>query len=113
MLIRKQLLVMATAADRRADWALSIVGSSLGVSVPIVVMSFLVVVPVVVIGIGVVLYSALMQERTIQHDFFYNLIGLVLVVLVYGLASWVLVVVYQAPKVVLVFVPVLAVLTHS
>lgn len=112
--LRKQLLYMATATlIAGLTGPLSFISSAMGVPVPIVGMSLLLVVPVVVIGVGVVRYSALMSGRTIQHDFFYNLAGLVLIVLVYGLASWILVQAYRAPAVIIVLIPVLAVVTHS
>jgi hypothetical protein len=113
-ILRKQLLFMAAATlIAGLTGPLSFVSSAMGFPVPIVGMSLLLAVPVVVIGVGVVRYSALMAGRTIQHDFFYNLAGLVLIMLVYGLASWILVQVYRAPAVVMILIPVLAVVTHS
>lgn len=55
----------------------------------------------------------LMEGRTIRRDFLYNLVLLALIVLVYLLASWILIQAYHAPAIVLVFIPILAVLTHS
>jgi hypothetical protein len=51
--------------------------------------------------------------RTIQHDFVYGLVGLALVTLVYLLASLFQVRIYGAPSIIVVFMPLLAVVTHS
>jgi hypothetical protein len=91
----------------------SIAGSVLGWPVPIVILSLVEVIPVVMIGYGVARYSALVEGRTIQRDFLYNLALLGSVLLVYLVASFILVRVYLAPPIILVFVPVLAVLTHT
>jgi hypothetical protein len=111
---RKQLWILAAATlFAGLTGPLSIVGSGLGWPVPMVFMSLLEAIPVGLIGYGVARYSALMEGRTIRRDFLYSLILLVLVVLVYLVASGILVQVYGVPTVVLVFIPVLAVLTHS
>jgi hypothetical protein len=91
----------------------SILGSLLGLPVPMVVISLFVLLPMVIIGYDVARYSAMMEGHTIQRDFLYNLFLLALVVVVYLLASAFLIVVYQAPTAVIVFIPVLAVVTHS
>jgi uncharacterized membrane protein YhaH (DUF805 family) len=65
------------------------------------------------IGYGVARYSALVEGRTIRRDFLYNLTLLGFVVTIYSFASLLLVRVYLAPAMILVFVPLLAVLTHS
>jgi hypothetical protein len=70
-------------------------------------------VPVVMIGYSVARYSALVEGRTIQRDFLYNLALLIGVLAVYLGAGFILVRVYLAPPVILVFVPVLAVITHT
>ena len=113
-MLRKQLLFMATATLIAGLTGLVVtISLAMGLPIPMVVVSLLVTILVVFIGIGVVRYSALMEGRTIQQDFYYNLLLLALVILVYGLASGVLVLVYQAPAVIVVLIPVLAVLTHS
>jgi hypothetical protein len=91
----------------------SIAGSLFGLPIPMVVISLLIAVPVSIIGYDVARYSAMMEGRTIRRDFLYNLIMLALVVLVYLSASALLVRAYQAPQAILVFVPVLAVITHA
>ncbi len=78
-----------------------------------VVISLLALIPVVIIGYDVARYSAMMEGRTIQRDFYYNLALLALVALVYLSASIILILAYQAPQVIVVFIPVLAVVTHS
>jgi len=78
-----------------------------------VVIAILVLIPIVIIGYDVARYSAMMEGHTIQRDFYYNLLLLALVVLVYLSASVILILAYQAPKAIVVFIPVLAVITHS
>ena len=91
----------------------SIGGSFMQWPIPMVILSLVEFVPVSLIGYGVARYSALVEGRTIQRDFVYNITLLVLVLAVYLLASWLLVRVYLAPAIILVFVPLLAVFTHS
>jgi hypothetical protein len=91
----------------------SILGSMLGLPVPMVVISLFVLIPMIIIGYDVARYSAMMEGHTIQRDFYYNLLLLGLVVLVYLSVSAILVVAYQAPQAIVIIIPVLAVLTHS
>ncbi len=88
-------------------------GSVMQWPIPMVVLSLVEVIPVGLIGYGAARYSALVEGRTIRRDFLYNLTLLAFVVAVYLLASMMLVRVYLAPAIVLVFVPLLAVFTHS
>lgn len=92
---------------------ISIGGSMLQWPIPMVVLSLVEVIAVAIIGYATARYSALVEGRTIQRDFLYNLTLLVLVLVVYLLASLLLVRVYLAPAIILVFVPLLAVFTHS
>jgi len=111
---RKQLLTLA-AATLVAGLAapLAMAGALLGLPVPMLVMSLILTVVVVISGYGVARYSALVAGRTVQHDFVYSLVGVILVTLVYLLASLFLVRIFAAPAMIVVFVPVLAVITHS
>ena len=112
--LRKQMLIMASATlIAGLTGPVLSVGLAMGLPIPMVVISLLLAITVMVIGNGVVRYSAFMEGRTIQQDFYYSLAGLALVVVVYGLASWVLVLAYQAPAAILVLIPVLAVVTHA
>jgi hypothetical protein len=92
---------------------ISILGSGFHLPVPMVVFSVIEVISVSLFGFGAARYSAIVQGRTIQRDFIYNLTLLACVVGVYLLASFFLVRIYLAPAIILVIVPVLAVLTHS
>lgn len=92
---------------------LSLAGSAYQLPIPIVLLSLVLGIPVGMIGYGVARYSSLMKGRTIRRDFVYNLALLALVVLVYLLVGWILIHAYRAPAIVLVFVPMLAVVTHS
>jgi GAF domain-containing protein len=92
---------------------MTIAGLSVGLPVPMVAISLLVTIAVVVIGIGVVRYSAFVHERTVQHDFFYNALLVGLLTLVYWYACGILVNTYHAPAAIMVLIPVLALTTHS
>jgi hypothetical protein len=111
---RKQLMVLvsATLVSGLAG-PLPIAGSAYSIAIPIVALSLVIIIPVGLIGFGVAYYSASMEGRTIRLDFQYNLFLLGLVVLVYLLGSWILIRAYQAPTVIFVFIPLLAVITHS
>jgi len=92
---------------------ISFAGSVMQLPIPMVVLSLVEVIPVGLIGYGAARYSALVEGRTIRRDFLYNLTLLAFVVAVYLLASLMLVRIYLAPAIILVFVPLLAVITHS
>ena len=111
---RKQLLVLAWAAlIAGVAGPVSIAGSYFMVPIPMLVVSILEGVPVGLIGWSVARYSALMEGRTIQKDFIYNLVLLGCVLLVYIPISWLLLVIYHVPAVILAVFPVLAVIMHS
>ena len=111
---RKQLLVLAWAAlVAGLAGPVSIAGSYFMVPIPMLVISVLEGLPVGLIGWGVARYSALMEGRTIQKDFIYNLVLLGFVLLLYIPISWLLLLIYHAPVVILAVFPVLAVITHS
>ena len=113
-LVRKQLFIMAYATSVAGlTGVTTFIGLAMGLPVPMAVVSLLLATAVVVIGLGVVRYSAFVQGRTMQHDFFANLLLLGPVILVYWLACKILVVAYQAPEAIMVLIPVLAIITHT
>ena len=113
-LVRKQLFIMAYATSVAGlTGVTTLIGLAMGLPIPMAVVSFLLATAVVVIGIGVVRYSTFVQGRTMQHDFFANLLVIGLVTLIYWYACKILVIAYQAPAAIMVLVPVLAIITHS
>ena len=78
-----------------------------------VTISLLASIPVMIIGYDVARYSAIMEGRTVQRDIYYNLMLVTLVAPIYLIATVILIVAYQAPQAVVVFIPVLAVVSHS
>ena len=114
-IVRRQLqtLVGATVFTGLIG-PVSLVSSGLDLfPMPMAVMSGVLAVFVGMVGYGVARYSALVEKRTIDRDFFYNLIGIIVMVGIYAFAAWLLVVAYQAPNVILIFFPLLGVLTHT
>lgn len=113
ILLHKQLQLLAAATLVAGLTApVTMVGSMLGWPIPMLSLSLLLVIPVSIMGFSVARYSAAAAGRTIQRDFVYSLVSLGLVTLIYFAASLLLVRVYGAPSVTIVFVPVLAVFTH-
>lgn len=113
-LITKQLYIMAYATIVAGlTGVTTLIGLAMGLPIPMAVVSLLLASAVVVIGLGVVRYSAFVQGRTMQHDFFANLLLVGVVTLIYWIACTILVTAYQAPAAIMVFVPVLAIITHS
>jgi GAF domain-containing protein len=111
---RKQLMLLTYATLVAGLIApVAMVGSILGWRIPMLVMSLLLIIPVSIMGYGVARYSAAAAGRTIQRDFVYSLVLLALVTLIYLAASLLLVRVYGAPGVIVVFASMLAVVTHS
>jgi len=112
---RRQLwiLVAATAIAGLAGPVI-IVASWLNLfPVPMVVLSGLLAVSVSMIGFGVARYSALVEGRTMARDFIYNLLVIIIITTFYFLAVRMLVLAYDAPRVIIILVPILAIFTHS
>jgi hypothetical protein len=114
-IVRRQLMTLVTATVFTGlIGPLSLVSSGLNLfPMPMVVMSGVLAVFVGVVGYGVARYSALVEKRTIDRDFFYNLIGITVMTAIYVLASWLLVITYNAPKVIVIFIPLLGVFVHA
>ncbi|HUG33545.1 MAG TPA: hypothetical protein VMJ90_02155 [Anaerolineales bacterium] len=114
-IIRRQLRTLVAATVITGLIApVSLVSSGLNLfTMPMVVMSGVLAIFVAMVGYGIARYSALVQKRTIERDFFYNLLGILTITVVYTLASWILVFAYEAPRVIVIFVPLLGVLTHT
>ena len=114
-IIRRQLMTLVTATVFTGLIApISLVSSGFDIfPMPMVAMSAVLTVFVVTVGYGVARHSALVQQRTIDRDFIYNLISTMAITGIYLLAAWFLVFAYQAPKVVVIFIPLLGVFTHT
>ncbi len=112
---RRQLWTLVTATVIAGlTGPVSIVASWLDLfPVPMVVMSGLLAIFVSMIGFGVARYSALVEGRTMARDFIYNLVLIVIVTSFYLLAVRMLVLAYDAPRVIIILVPILAIFTHS
>jgi len=112
---RRQLwiLVAATAIAGLAG-PVSILASWLNLfSIPMVVLSSILAIFVGMVGFGVARYSALVEGRTMARDFVYNLVMIVLVTCFYLLAVRTLVLAYEAPSVLIILIPILAIFSHS
>lgn len=114
-IIRRQLTTLVTATVITGLIApISLVSSGFDIfPMPMVVMSVVLAVFVGMVGYGVARYGALIQQRTMERDFVYNLIGIMAVAGFYLLAAWILVFAYQVPKVIVIFFPLFGVLTHT
>lgn len=114
-IVRRQLETLLTATVITGlIGPVSLVSSGLNLfPMPMVVMSIVLAVFVTMVGYGVARYSALVEKRIIDRDFFYNLIGIGAMTGIYIASSWILVFAYRAPKVIVIFIPLLGVLTHT
>lgn len=114
-IVRRQLLTLVAATVITGlIGPISTVSSGFDIfPIPMVAMSSVLAVFVGMVGYGVARYSALVEKRTIERDFFYNLIGVTLITGIYTVASLILVLAYEAPEVILIFIPLLGVLTHT
>ena len=111
---RKQLLVLAWASLAAGlGGIVSIAAFYFMLPIPHLVISTLAGITVGLIGWSIARYSALMESRTIQKDFIYNLSLVMIVLFVYVLISWILIDMYHAPMAILAVFPALAVITHS
>jgi len=114
-IIRRQLrtLLVATAFTGLVA-PVSLVSSGLNLfPMPMVVMSGLLTIFLVLIGFGVARYSALVSKRIMDRDFIYSLLGIFIITGLYTFATWLLVFAYGAPKVIVIFIPLLGVFTHT
>ncbi len=114
-IVRRQLMTLVTATVITGlIGPISIVSSGFDIfPMPMVAMSTVLAIFVGMVGYGVARYSALVEKRTIEREFFYNLIGITLVAGIYTAVSLLLVLAYEAPQVILIFIPLLGVLTHT
>ena len=114
-IVRRQLMTLVTATVFTGlIGPVSLVSSGLDIfPMPMVVMSGVLAIFVGMVGYGVARYSALVEKRTIDRDFFYNLTGIIVMTATYTLASWWLVIAYQAPKVIIILIPLLGVFMHT
>ena len=114
-IIRRQLMTLVTATGFTGLSApISLVSSGFNVfPMPMVAMSAVLAIFVATVGYGVARHSALVQQRTIDRDFIYNLVSTVAITGIYILAAWILVFAYQAPRVIVIFIPLLGVFTHT
>lgn len=114
-IIRRQLVTLAMATFIAGLIVpVSLVSSGLDLfPMPMVVMSGVLTVFVGIIGYGVARYSALVQKRIIDRDFFYNLSGVMVMAGIYIFAAWILILAYEGPKIILIFFPLLGVITHT
>ena len=112
---RRQLMTLVAATIISGlIGPISLVSSGINIyRMPMVILSAVMAVFVAMVGYGVARYSALVEKRTIDRDFFYNLMGIVLMTGIYTAAAWLLVSAYQAPRVIVIFVPLLGVFTHT
>jgi hypothetical protein len=111
---RRQLVTMAVAtiiAGLTVPSAL--MAAVFEFPVPRLSYTLLLMVSVTLIGYGVARYSALMEGRTIRHDFVYSAIATGFVIAVYSLFTWVSVSVFSVPPASFVFIIILVIVTHS
>jgi hypothetical protein len=111
---RQQFLILAAATLIAGSIApLSIAGSILGLRVPTVSVSLLLGCAVILIGYGVAHYSALVDGRTIRHDFYHTAIATGLVTGLYLWVTWASVRFLSVPAAACVLIVLLAIVTHS
>jgi len=112
---RRQLWVLVAAtAIAGLTGPISMLASWLDLfPVPMVVLSAILGISVGMIGFGVARYSALVEGRTMARDFIYNLAMIVFVTVIYILAIRTLVLAYNAPRVLIILIPILAIFSHS
>ena len=112
---RRQLWTLVTATSIAGlVGPISILASWLDIfPIPMVVLSSILAIFVGMVGFGVARYSALVEGRTMARDFIYNLVMIVLITSFYLLAVRTLVLAYEAPSVLIILIPILAIFTHS
>jgi hypothetical protein len=113
-LIKKQLVTLMIATlIAGLTIPLSFLGSLVGIRIPVVIPSALLILTLTTIGVGVSRYSALMEGRTLQKDFLFNAITMSGVAILYVFVSLLSVWFFGVSAGVFVFVVMFAVITHS
>jgi hypothetical protein len=112
---RHQLKLLTTATIVAGlSGPLSLIASGLNLfPVPEVGMTLILSVFIAMIGYGVARYSALVEGRTIRRDFIYNLTLIAGITFFYLLTTRLLVLSYNVPRVITLFIPIIAIFTHS
>jgi hypothetical protein len=111
---RKQLLTLIAATLIAGLTApISMATLRLGMPLPRVILSLLLGGAVVIMGLGVARYSALVEGRVMGRDLVYNAVAVGLVTGLYLVATWLSVRLYRVPPAAFAFVLILAVVTHS
>jgi GAF domain-containing protein len=80
---------------------------------PRIILSILLGTAVILLGVGVTRYSALMEGRTIRRDFLFNAIALGVITCIYLLVTWISTQLFEVPLEVYILVVLLAIVTHS
>lgn len=83
------------------------------ITLPRVILSFLLGLTILLMGYGVARYSALVERRVLGRDLLYNGTAIGLVALLYLIVGWISVVTYGVPAAALAFIVILAIITHS
>lgn len=111
---RKQYFILITATVVAGVSGLfSLVGSITLLQIPLLLPSFALVITVVLIGYGVANYSALMERRTIRWDMLVNAVSISVIIILYMVFGYGLFVIYEVPAVIVIFVIVFSIVTHS
>lgn len=113
LLHRNQLVVLAVATGIAALDAPVAYLAVTSMTIPRVVLSFILGIPVLLIGYGVARYSSLMEGRTRKRDFYYNAVAIGLIVLIYLGVTGLSVIMFSVPPAAFVLVILLAITTHS
>ena len=111
---RRQFVLLASATFTAILAAPVTIGAAIiESSVPRVIISILLGIAVLLIGYGVVVFSALVEGRTIRRDFRFSVVSISIVSLVYLIAAGISVFVLEASTSVYLYVLLLAICTHS
>ena len=111
---RKQFILLSAATLMAGLTApLSMATIRLGMPLPRVTLSLLLGCAVVLLGVGVASYGALVDGRLLRRDLIYNAVAVGLVTGLYLAATWLSVRLYRVPAAAFTFVLILAVVTHS
>jgi hypothetical protein len=112
---RRQLNTLVTATVIAGLFTpVLLLSSGLGLfPMPMVVVTFILAIFIVMVGYGVARYSALVQGRTLTRDFVYNLSAVTIITAFYYLTTQALVLAYEAPSVITIIIPLIAIVTHT
>jgi hypothetical protein len=91
----------------------ALIAALFAIPIPRITITIILGTAVILLGLGVARYSALMEGRTIRRDFIFNALAMGVITGIYLLATWISSQIFVVPFEAYILVVLLAILTHT